>query len=89
MEPTTTGFKLNWTEPDPDSGITSWKVYYKEKGSDEWSFVEIDDPNNTTAFISPEGAEPGDTYDVKIVPVAGTTENTDTQPMEVTLSEYF
>ncbi len=88
VESTTTGFRLNWTEPDPDSGITSWKVYYKEKGSDEWSFVEIDDPSQASVVVSPEGAGPGDTYDVQIVPVSGSTENRDSELLEVTLSKY-
>ncbi len=88
LKTTPTGFRLNWTDPNPEtSGTTGWKVYYREKGSDTWRYIMIDDPNDTTAFISPEGAEPGTTYDAKIVPVAGSTEGQHGQPIEVTLSE--
>ena len=50
--------------------------------------MEIDDPSQASVVVSPEGAGPGDTYDVQIVPVSGSTENRDSELLEVTLSKY-
>lgn len=92
ITPTVDGFDVDWSAPNEDD-VPKWRIYTRPEGATTWDVppAEVEEVTSTDGAVRPAGAEPGKTYDVKIVPVSGPpgqeTENPNSIVSQVTLSE--
>ena len=90
----TTSLTVGW-DADPNSVMSGWRVYYRERGTDTWTpqDVAVADGPQVTVDFSSDGSDAGKTYEVKVRAVTGTAprevESEDSDVLQITLSKFI
>jgi hypothetical protein len=72
---TTDQFVIAWDPPSDSSSIDSYNVYYRERGTYDWTLLTSVDATSTPELTITESLLPYGTYEMAVTSVASSTES--------------